>query len=297
MSRHLSPQKITTLCRRTRPETSTDQSRQVATSPDLSRYVAQIENENTFLRSQVEKKDEQISSLLERDKETNFLIRGLQSLLALPERRDPLLPPTKLSGRARITAVPAQPNRHAGITPAGPARGWSNRHAGTAPLSNSYVSSKEVETARQLLAMVPFEDMPNFLGFALAEAQNTRFEVQTLGGLKQYLASYIERQASKQRASAAAQARQARDREEEEHAAYQHYRRQSALAVFANLPANEQAIIEELARAQSNPPGTRTGPLAGTLFEMAKVRITAERYAAEISTVDQWNAARRSPNQ
>ncbi len=58
------------------------------------RYVERLEGENSFLRTQVEKKDEQISALLERDKETNTLIHRLQAMLAplliAPgDRRDP----------------------------------------------------------------------------------------------------------------------------------------------------------------------------------------------------------------
>ena len=66
-----------------------DLSRQDATSPsDTSRYVAQLEREveradddRKFLREQIKTKDEQIAALLERDKETNFLVRGLQQML------------------------------------------------------------------------------------------------------------------------------------------------------------------------------------------------------------------------
>ena len=57
--------------------------------PDLSRFVAHLENENAmlreqnvFLRDQVGVKDTQIAALLERDKETNYLVRGLQTMLA-----------------------------------------------------------------------------------------------------------------------------------------------------------------------------------------------------------------------
>lgn len=48
----------------------------------MTRYVERIEAENSFLREQVDRKDQQIASLLERDKETNFLVRGLQQMLS-----------------------------------------------------------------------------------------------------------------------------------------------------------------------------------------------------------------------
>jgi len=63
--------------------TEHDLSRQDATvTPDMSRYVGALERETEFLREQIGVKDTQIAALLERDKETNFLIRGLQTMLS-----------------------------------------------------------------------------------------------------------------------------------------------------------------------------------------------------------------------
>ena len=63
--------------------------RPTATVPDMSGMVARLESENfllreqkDFYRNQVEVKDTQIAALLERDKETNYLVRGLQTMLA-----------------------------------------------------------------------------------------------------------------------------------------------------------------------------------------------------------------------
>ena len=73
--------------------TTTDQSRQVATSPDLSRYVARLEGDIDFLRGQMDVKDNQIKEMTERARETNVLIAGLQKMLTPllgnpKERRD-----------------------------------------------------------------------------------------------------------------------------------------------------------------------------------------------------------------
>jgi hypothetical protein len=74
--------------------TSDDKSRQPATGSDtLSRYVARLEGDVDFLRSQMDVKDGQIKELTERARETNVLIAGLQKmltpLLGTPkERRD-----------------------------------------------------------------------------------------------------------------------------------------------------------------------------------------------------------------
>jgi len=46
------------------------------------RYVSLLENENTFLRGQIEVKDSQIKEMTERARETNHLVAGLQKLLA-----------------------------------------------------------------------------------------------------------------------------------------------------------------------------------------------------------------------
>jgi hypothetical protein len=51
-------------------------------APD-ERYVKQLEGEVEFLRGQVGQKDKTIDALLERDRETNILIAGLQKMLPL----------------------------------------------------------------------------------------------------------------------------------------------------------------------------------------------------------------------
>jgi hypothetical protein len=43
--------------------------------------VERLQDDREFLREQMKVKDGQIASLLERDRETNILIRGLQEML------------------------------------------------------------------------------------------------------------------------------------------------------------------------------------------------------------------------
>jgi hypothetical protein len=43
--------------------------------------VGRLHDDIDFLRGQIATKDEQTAALLERDKETNFLVRGLQQML------------------------------------------------------------------------------------------------------------------------------------------------------------------------------------------------------------------------
>ena len=62
--------------------TGLDTPRSVAAGGEmLSRYVAQLEGENAYLREQNTAKDGQIKDLTERARETNHLIAGLQKML------------------------------------------------------------------------------------------------------------------------------------------------------------------------------------------------------------------------
>lgn len=85
------------------PTTPDDTQRQVATASDTSRYVERLEHEveqakdeRDFLREQIDRKDRTIEALIERDRETNFLIRGLQDLIPRlgMGRREPPETPT-----------------------------------------------------------------------------------------------------------------------------------------------------------------------------------------------------------
>ena len=53
------------------------------------RYIKRLESDNEFLRGQLTVKDKTIDALLERDRETNILIAGLQKLLRLPSGPEP----------------------------------------------------------------------------------------------------------------------------------------------------------------------------------------------------------------
>jgi len=77
--------------------TGHDRERQAATGDSqlspvmahLEREVERLQDDREFLREQIKVKDGQIASLLERDRETNILIRGLQEMLT------PLLGPPR----------------------------------------------------------------------------------------------------------------------------------------------------------------------------------------------------------
>jgi hypothetical protein len=79
------------------------------------RYVALLEKVNADQVEQLKTKDEQlkikdtqIAAMLERDRETNFLIRGLQTLLGLPDRRE-TSPPNEIPNEPDTYGQPLSP--------------------------------------------------------------------------------------------------------------------------------------------------------------------------------------------
>ena len=154
-----------------------------------------------------------------------------------------------------------------------------------------YVPSKDVETAKFLLTKVSFEDMSQFLSYALSEAKKTNFDVKTLGGLKQYLAGYIERQERRQAHAETAERGAAEKRAEAERIEYSTYRRRTADALFASLPLTEQQAILALVQTEMGEKGG--GPMKTYLTGMSRARITAERYPDRIDDLATWSASRR----
>lgn len=148
-----------------------------------------------------------------------------------------------------------------------------------------YVPSKDVETARHFLAHLAFNDIPGFLDFALRRAKSTRFDVQTLGGLKQYLNEYLD---NRRRKVATDQFRNNEEQATRYRIEYDHFRKQAADRIFKNLPAKERIEIEATAKKTALSTG-RPGALAETMLRIERVRIVAERYP--IPSFDEWKAS------
>jgi hypothetical protein len=151
-----------------------------------------------------------------------------------------------------------------------------------------YVPSKDVETAKYLLTHIPFEDVSDFLDYALDEAKKTHFDVQTLGGLKQYLPRYQDRRVQRAAEKANRARREAEDKATERRMDYDRFRRAEADRLFASLPAKEQAAIEAAARTKAPRYARGTGSLAQTMFEIERARITAERHPRKIPSLELW---------
>jgi hypothetical protein len=159
---------------------------------------------------------------------------------------------------------------------------------GRASAGIPYVPSKDVETAKYLLSRAPFEDIPDFLDYALAEAKKTSFDVQTLGGLKQYLSRYQERRTQRATAKATQTRRDAEDKATERRMDYDRFRRAEADRLFSTLPPKERSAIEAAAHAKSPRFARRSGSIAQTMFEIERARITAQRHPRKIPSLEQW---------
>jgi hypothetical protein len=162
---------------------------------------------------------------------------------------------------------------------------------GRAATGIPYVSSKEVENAKHVLGRLPFEQVPAFLDFALAQARTTKFDVQALGGLKQYLSSYIERQAAQK---PPVSARKAEDDATRDRIEYDRFRRLEADRLFATLPAAERATIEHLAHDNAPLRTKAKGPLSDIMFGIERARITIERHPGRVLSVTEWKQRRRA---
>jgi hypothetical protein len=165
---------------------------------------------------------------------------------------------------------------------------FAEKRTGQAAASIAFVNSKDVETAKQLLREVSFDEMPRFLDYALAAARTTHFDVQSLGGIKQYLGSY--------KASLVARAA-ARDRErlektqkeaEAERIAYDAHRRKQATRVFEALPEREQRLIREQAHRKAS---TFNGSLRTMMESSYILSISTQQYSDQLDTFDEWKAA------
>jgi hypothetical protein len=81
---------------------SGEQAAPVREQPRPDAYVQRLESENEFLRGQITQKDKTIDALLERDRETNHLVAGLQRMLApllgRPENNSSNFPPQAPGG-------------------------------------------------------------------------------------------------------------------------------------------------------------------------------------------------------
>jgi hypothetical protein len=168
---------------------------------------------------------------------------------------------------------------------------FARKRTGQPVASVAFVPSKDVETAKLFLKEMPFAEIDAFVDFGLAEAARTNFAIQTLGGLKQYLAPYMaqrSRRLSDNAQRAALKAREERQRTlREAYLDYETARAEEIAALFEDLPEDERRDISRLAAAKA---GGFGGSLHDHITRAHVRRMTAERHGRPIKTFDQWKA-------
>ena len=162
---------------------------------------------------------------------------------------------------------------------------FTEKRTGHPAASVAFVPSKDVDTAKQLLGSIAFGEIAGFLDYALTEASKTNFDIQTLGGTKQYIAGYMAFRQRQAAAKGREAARMAKERQEATQHTYERFRRAQAAEIYIGLPEAEQAIIEAKARAHA---ASFRGALRDSMFEFGKVRFTIERHADKLKTFDEW---------
>jgi len=163
------------------------------------------------------------------------------------------------------------------------------KRTGQPAASNAFIPTKDKDTAKQLLAELPFDEMPAFIDYALGEARRTSFEVQTLGGIRQYLAGYMAFRTRQKATRTQEAAWKTQQQGEGERLAYDAYRRGQASKLFEALTVEQQAEIEAEARTYAS---SFQGSLGERMLTVRKVHLTAAKYGDRLPTFDQWKAGR-----
>jgi len=149
----------------------------------------------------------------------------------------------------------------------------------------TFASSSDVEAARQLLTHIEFPEAEAFIDYALGQAASTKFDVQTLGGLKQYITGYLASREARMRAKAKADTTARQKAQEDLQAAYDRFRRDRAHEIYATLSDDERAVIDAEARRTST---GFDGSLAERMLAFRKISITAQRHCDKITAFEDW---------
>lgn len=168
---------------------------------------------------------------------------------------------------------------------------FAGKRSGENVGSAAFVPSKDVETAKQLLGELHFDEITSFIDYALREARKTDFDVRTLSGTKQYLAGYLAAKRHRMAVVTQEKARAAADRQEADLLAYNRDRRLEALRFLLNLPEEQRASIDAEAKAHSAALG---GTLGSSMYEFNKARFVIARYGDRLSSFENWQAARKA---
>jgi hypothetical protein len=165
---------------------------------------------------------------------------------------------------------------------------FAGKRTGQDRNSISYASSKDVQTAKDLLDRIPATEADRFLDYALAEAKKTKFDVRSLGGVKQYVDGYLAARAVYTAEKATLARRREEERQTEDRLGYDAFRRSSLDDIFSKLPVGERATVESVALSHLPTFTARAGPLFNSLLKREVQRATAELYPDRVPTFEVW---------
>lgn len=150
----------------------------------------------------------------------------------------------------------------------------AKRH-GTPAETIANVVTSDVETARELIQLLGYDKLPSFIDYALAQAKTTRFEVERLAGLKQYVERFHAHAQGQVAAAARSKAQRATALQEAEQEAYENWCGQEIKRRIAALSPEVVSRIEAKIRAEE------TESTMPTLVSMA-VHVALRRHVAEL---------------
>lgn len=157
---------------------------------------------------------------------------------------------------------------------------FAEKRSGRKLASIAFISTRDRQTARELLKHLDFADMPDFIAFALQEADRTSFDVQTLGGIKQYLGAYLDAKTKRevlQQRQAVVKSRLETERLE---SVQQTAMLDRARDLFAHLSVRQQEEIRAEAMSKA---AKFSGSLQAVMIEHHIAQITAGRHGNKLA--------------
>ena len=170
---------------------------------------------------------------------------------------------------------------------------FMEKRTGRKPDATAFVSSKDVQTAKEILSHLSIEQVPEFLDYALAEAGKTRFDLQTLGGVRQYIHGYLQARDRRRSNKATADAKKSEERETQLRLDYDQYRRDAAQRLFDELPMIEREEIDALARMKLDGQNNISDFMVPTLLRVEKLHLILERHPDGIQDFNKWSTSQR----
>jgi hypothetical protein len=135
------------------------------------------------------------------------------------------------------------------------------------------VLTGDIAIARELIERLGYHEVPAFLDYAFSRARQTRYDVQRLAGLRQYVPDFLKTRDQRRRDRERDRTQEINRQEQKQLERYDDWRRKHAEIIFNALTTKEQEEIRAEAARRTKP-----GMTASMLAEINHVKIIQERY-------------------